>query len=99
MRHAPFFITLPNGDLVNVDQITFVQANGSKACYIHFTTPTIRGSANGSWAPGGGGSSAGSIYTDSMYIPATLTPAELLALINKEVALVHAMEQANDNQT
>lgn len=99
MRHAPFFITLPNGNLVNVDQITFVLANRSNGCSIHFTTPTVRGNTSGSWSPGGAGSSNGSIYTDSMYIPSTLTPTELLALINKEVALVHAMEQANDNQT
>lgn len=93
MRHAPFFITLPSGDLVNVDQITYVSTSGT-GCHIHFATPHIVGSFNGTSQMGGSGYSTGNITAASESIVCALSRADFLALINKEVALVHAMEQA-----
>lgn len=93
MRHAPFFITLPSGDLINVDQITYVKA-ANVGCNIHFAIPNIYGNSNGEYQSGGSGRSYGSINSDTHSISCALSRAELLALINKEVALVHAMEQA-----
>lgn len=91
MRHAPFFIELPNGDLLNVDQITYVSSSGS-GCIIHLAVPQINGTFSGNAQMGGSGSQSGSIYSNSEYIACALSRAEFLALINKEVALVHAME-------
>lgn len=93
MRHAPFFVTLPTGDLVNVDQITFVSTDGVGS-RIHFAVPLITGNLSGNTQMGGSGNSNGSLYTHSDYIQCSLSPADLLALINKEVALVHALETA-----
>jgi hypothetical protein len=93
MRHAPFFITLPDGNLVNVDQITYVQSNGA-GCFIHFAAPSSSGTFHGTFEPGGRGSQSGNSTTSSEFISCPLSRADLLALINKEVALVHAMEGA-----
>lgn len=99
MRNAPFFITLPSGDLVNVDQITYISPDGT-GCIIHFTAMRMYSNFQGTFEMGGSGRQHGSTNSESDYLTCKLSCADLLALINNEVALVHEIEKAADvNQT
>lgn len=87
------FITLPEGYIVNVDNVSHIskQINGS---LIALKSMTHNSYVTGSWSAGGAGNANGSNSSEHSYITTILPPQELLALINNKVALVEALENA-----
>lgn len=82
-------VRLPNNMIVNMDQVVYMNANGNST-YIYFACPHISG--NSSHSPGGAGS--GNVYSNMEYINIPLSLDTVMEYINKEVALVHALEEA-----
>jgi hypothetical protein len=87
----PVFIELPSGVFVNAMRINYILPQSSVSCTIHFSEPS-KISGSGSWNPGGAGSLS---YIDyQTYTVVSMSAREVIELINKELALIHAITKA-----
>lgn len=90
--NPPIFIELPEGEIINAARINYIRAyNNGPPCDIYFSESAMH-HGNGSWSAGGSGTM--NTYTEISYIRTNISKTELMELINKELALIHAITKA-----
>lgn len=87
-------LVLVGEHLINVNQIAHVEPSGVNCCNVYFAVPQNFVSLSGKWAPGSQGQIGGNSRNGMQSLSLNMSPRDFLALINKELALVHAMEKA-----